>query len=88
MASKYDPLKDYLSNRVTLKMTYSEIENILGFTLPPSAYKRKQWWHNETHGHEHNHTQLNAWEGAGWKVKDVELGEYIIFHRAEYARLN
>jgi hypothetical protein len=36
---KYDPLGDYLSNRTEHKvaLSFSELERILGFELPPSA---------------------------------------------------
>ncbi|WP_139490159.1 DUF7662 domain-containing protein [Brevibacillus dissolubilis] len=73
--SKYDPMQRYLNSEVKITLTYSEIENILGFKLPESAYKHREWWANGSHSHS------NMWIGAGWKVDSVELGEHIIFKR-------
>ncbi|WP_145047873.1 hypothetical protein [Paenibacillus xylanexedens] len=74
--SKYFPLENYL-NQVSITLTYSELEEILGFVLPKTAYKREQWWENNTM----NHTQANSWLNAGWKVEKVNLGVDVTFIR-------
>lgn len=76
--SKYKPLEEYLS-QVTVTLSYSEIEEILGFSLPESAYSREQWWVNNNT----QHTQASAWLEAGWKVKKVKLGEYVTFEQSK-----
>jgi hypothetical protein len=45
---KYRPLGDYLvkQNEVSVSLTFQEIEQILGFTLPLSAYNHRAWWAN------------------------------------------
>ena len=76
--SKYFPLENYL-NQVSITLTYSELEEILGFKLPKTAYKREQWWENNTM----NHTQANSWLNAGWKVENINLGVDVTFVRKE-----
>ena len=46
--SKYDPLNRVLSQQSTdrITLTFSEIEAILGFTLPASAHRHTAWWSN------------------------------------------
>lgn len=76
--SKYFPLENYL-NQVSITLTYAELEEILGFTLPPTAYNREQWWVNNSN----NHTQALSWLNAGWKVDNVILGKNVTFVRCE-----
>lgn len=68
--SKYDPLNRFLSGQSTdrLTMTFSEIEAILGFSLPPSAYRYPVWWNNSnTKAHPYSH----VWTNAGFYTIDV-----------------
>jgi hypothetical protein len=46
MAGKYVQLYTYLENRFadTVVLTFAEIEDILGFTLPDPARLREEWW--------------------------------------------
>ncbi len=76
--SKYSSLKDYLkrSNKQRESLSYDEIEKILGFKLPKSAHRYRQWWENGG-----GHTQANSWLEAGWSVASVSLGEYVILIR-------
>lgn len=52
-----------------ISMTFSELEQVLGFTLPKSAYAYPAWWANNGQGHTH----AQAWLDAGYKVEDVDL---------------
>lgn len=74
---KYAKLGEYLSNRVgrVVKLSYSEIEGILGFRLPSSAYDHRAWWSNGGHSH------CRAWMGVGWRVDSVSLGSGVRFRR-------
>ena len=69
--SKYDPLRDVLIKippTITEKMlTFREIESILGFRLPGSAYNHRPWWANPSSASDHPYAQ--AWLAAGWKVE-------------------
>jgi hypothetical protein len=80
---KYDPLLNYLvelpQDQVEVKLTFSEIENIISNTLPKSAYIYTAWWANEGVG---RHVQAKAWMRAGWEVDTVDLAdEWVRFVR-------
>lgn len=74
MTSKYDPLKDYLNelpSEISRKwMTFTAIEKILGFKLPPSAYSYKAWWNNESGDTAHSHAL--SWMEAGFLATSVQ----------------
>ena len=63
---KYDPLGKFLSeqSRNSCTLTFSEIEEIIGDSLPASARAREQWW-----GNDKTHTQACSWIRAGWNVE-------------------
>ncbi len=82
--SKYDPLQDFLeplaSHIAEVTLTFDQIEGILGFDLPPSAYKHRAWWGNPNSSS--RHTQAQAWLTAGWKVDTVNQDEkWVRFRR-------
>ena len=81
--SKYYKLEEYLRNsqKQVEVLSYDEIEEILGFELPPSAHKYRAWWANDR-----SHTHANAWLNAGWKVSSVDLGKSITFRKVERAK--
>ena len=43
---KYEPLAQFLRKQQTheVRLTFSEIERIVGAKLPPSARKQRAWW--------------------------------------------
>ena len=73
MVGKYMPLEKYLSDvaksRSKITISFEEIERILNFKLPPSAYEDQRWWEHEK---EANHINTRAWSNAGWKVASVD----------------
>jgi len=76
MAGKYTPLEKYLSDlpestRETT-LTFEQIEKILAFKLPPSAYEDRRWWDHETEG---NHINKRAWANVGWRIENVDVGK-------------
>lgn len=66
--TKYSPLASYLRKQPTgvnkIKLTFDEVEAILGTALPPSAYTSRSWWANDSVGH----VQSKEWLDAGWRV--------------------
>lgn len=50
---KYDGLYTYLdkSKSKNIKLTYNEIEKIIGCSLPVSAYRYRPWWGNTDKTH-------------------------------------
>lgn len=79
LTSKYTPIANYLNRQIEqrcITLTFNEIEDILSFTLPSSAYKYNAWWANENDG---NHTHARSWLSAGWRTKNVEIGKKVTF---------
>ena len=64
MPGKYDPLARYLEqiDRRAIRLTFSRIEEILGFPLPASAHKYAEWWANHL-----GNSQAAGWMAAGWR---------------------
>jgi hypothetical protein len=69
--SKYDPLKDYLtqSDDDLTPMGFSEIEQVLGFELPPSSRTQRAWWSNNPT----NNVMTRAWLEAGYETEAVDM---------------
>ncbi|GGJ59793.1 DUF7662 domain-containing protein [Deinococcus roseus] len=82
-AGKYQRLSEHLtqSNQTEEMLTFQQIETLLGFNLPQSAYKHRAWWSNTLQGH----TQAAAWLQVGWKVMKVDEGK-VHFIREQEAR--
>lgn len=63
--AKYDPLAAYLgdvpADQPTVTMRFAEVATIVG-GLPPSAYKLRQWWANDSK------VEARAWRSVGWHV--------------------
>lgn len=71
---KYEPLRRHLEGMFQhgeVRLSFAEIERILGFPLPRSAYDAQPWWSNTRAGH----SQAAAWLDAGWKTAELDLAE-------------
>lgn len=81
---KYWKLFDTLNSnsKTNISLSYQEIEKILDFKLPPSAYKHRPWWANDK-----SHTHAKAWLNAGWKVDKVILGSYVLFFKNKNVKI-
>ena len=80
MTTKYQPLVRALDKRKSLRihMTFAEIENTLGFDLPPVARKFRSWWSNNPN----NSVMTRAWIEAGYKSSEVDVAnERLTFVR-------
>jgi len=78
---KYAALFEHLAERDDdlIELTFPELEQILGFKLPDSAYLYRPWWANQAKS---GHSQAMAWDAAGWKTKLVDLEkEQLMFER-------
>lgn len=86
--SKYEPMKSFLDEHKAagekiIQMTFKDIENLLGFELPPSAREHRAWWANDYSSHPH----ARAWLGAGWLVDSVDQSlEQVSFRVSPIAR--
>lgn len=78
---KYDPLKHYLeaAREAVVPLSFEQIEQILGASLPASARKHAAWWSNNST----NHVNAEAWLAAGYRAEriDLEAGR-LSFRRA------
>ncbi|MCE7989369.1 MAG: DUF4268 domain-containing protein [Caldilinea sp. CFX5] len=75
---KYGPLQAWLLQQPAateqVQLSFEQIEQILGDTLPDSARTHQAWWSNGTVGHSH----AQAWLGAGWRVQAFDLNQSIV----------
>ena len=70
--SKYDPLYNYLSDSQdrSIRMTFNQIERVLGFDLPSPARRHNAWWANEREG---THSHARSWLEASYETQMVDL---------------
>ena len=82
--SRYSPLADWLNSQPggtdTVKLTFEQIEKLIGGLLPTSAYEHRSWWANDSQGH--SHSQL--WLEVGWRAGYRNIaGKIITFVRTK-----
>ena len=78
--SKYQPLQDHLNSLKYSRWdaSFAELEQLLGFKLPKSAYCYSAWWGN----HVQNSRHTKSWIEAGWKTENVNpTGQKVTFVR-------
>ena len=78
-SSKYYIFKRYLENcsKDEIDLSFSDIESILGFKLPQSAFDHRAWWSNHD-----RHVQSFSWNEAGYETTHVDLqGMRVRFNR-------
>jgi hypothetical protein len=81
--SKYDVLASFLKSRSmpSVPMTFFEVEKVLGFKLPASAFAYPAWWSNEPMGH----VQARAWMDAGFETEAVDIASKRVVFRRVFA---
>ena len=80
--SRYAPLARWLQTQREDKarMTFEQIEQIIGDRLPESARQHRSWWANDAEGH----VQSQQWLEAGWRVATLNMmDEQVTFVRAQ-----
>jgi hypothetical protein len=82
ISDKYKRLAEYLYEKWDRKieLSYAQIEEILEFPLPPTAYNLPQsfWANTETHSY-----AKGSWLAVGYKAKVVE-NQRVVFERSIY----
>lgn len=64
------------------RVSFADVEAVLGFTLPQSARLHRSWWSNRCNSHGYAHSL--AWQLAGWRTAAVDLErESLVFEREE-----
>jgi len=83
MSGEYQWLYQYLERRyaVTVVLTFAEIEDLLGFTLPDVARLRQDWWTNADPGLGRSHYS-HSWIVAGRTATPNLLAQTVVFERA------
>jgi hypothetical protein len=79
--SKYEALPQFLAKAegTAHRMSFREIEGVLGFKLPKSAYEHEAWWSNNATGHSH----ARSWLKFGWRTESIDLaGRKVTFRRS------
>jgi hypothetical protein len=79
---KYEPLAGHLASLPTeiWNARFEEVEAVLGFPLPQSAYRHRAWWANQNGA---NHSQTEGWRSAGWETREVDFKHRTVrFERA------
>ncbi len=79
VSKKYRFLSDYLhnSNEDVINLSFTDIERILGFKLPNSAYVHRAFWANTT-----SHSIALSWLNVGYETTEVDLvNKFIVFER-------
>lgn len=82
--TKYEALTSYLKFRGaftdSVRLSFAQIDGIIGDNLPMSAYRSENWWENSL---EKEHAK--SWLEAGWKMVKVNLKEgYVVFQKVKY----
>ncbi len=74
---KYEPLARHLASLASddWSARFTEVEGVLGFTLPESAHKYRAWWANQ---HGANHSQTEGWQSAGWETREVDFDRKLV----------
>lgn len=85
---KYMLLTQWLLKHSTdsVRLSFSELEDILGFKLPNSAYIHNRWWMND-----YNHSQAQGWLNAGYISADSNqpiLNNTVEFTKNHIAKNN
>ena len=84
LGTKYRPLYEYLAAsppEVThIRLTFEQIEMVIGCALPRSAHVHTAWWSNNYAPH----VEARAWMAAGWRTEGVtehQPKEQMVFVR-------
>jgi hypothetical protein len=82
MSGKYLLLYTYLKNRYadTVVLTFAEIEDLLGFTLPDQARLQPQWWTDAQMAG--GPTYSDSWILASRTAAPNLLARTVVFKRA------
>jgi hypothetical protein len=68
---KYEPLTEFLQKQPggEVRMSFAQIERVVGFKLPPVAQRHRAWWSNSPT----NNVMTRAWLDAGFRSEQVDM---------------
>lgn len=72
---KYIGLTNYLKSRTenSIIMSFADIENRIGDSLPASAYRHRAFWSNTK-----THSVAYGWLDAGYKTENVDFNKQLV----------
>jgi hypothetical protein len=78
---KYEPLAEFLKKQPTgeVRMSFTEIERVIGEKLPPKAQHHRAWWSNSPS----NNVMTKAWLKAGFRSEQVDMAARKLVFRRE-----
>ncbi len=78
---KYEPLEKFLRQQPDeVRMTFDQIERVIGEPLPPKAQRHRAWWSNSPS----NNVMTKAWLEAGFRSEQVDMAaRKLVFRRAK-----
>ena len=62
------------------RVSFDQIERVLGFKLPKSAYEHEAWWSNNATGH--SHCSLHGSRRVGVRKRSILRARKVTFQRA------
>ena len=77
---KYTPFGEFLRKQKArdVRLTFDEIEKIIGAKLPRSSRQYRAWWSNNPH----NSVLTQVWLDAGFQTEDVDMkGRKLVFRK-------
>jgi len=85
MPGKYKALYEYLENRYanTVVLTFAQIEDLLGFTLPDSARVGQEWWADRA-PNDTPPPHSRSWTLAGRTATLNLQAQTVVFERAQH----
>jgi hypothetical protein len=78
--TKYQSFGGFLEKQCTdeVRISFVEIEHVIGGKLPPSAHKHRPWWSNNAS----NSAMTKVWLDAGFRTEQVDMGgKKLVFKR-------
>jgi hypothetical protein len=81
---KYEPLTEFLHKQPgrEVRMSFAQIERVVGFKLPPVAQRHRAWWSNSPT----NNVMTRAWLDAGFRSEQVDMtARKLVFRREKQA---
>ena len=85
MPGKYQGLYQYLDNRYANRvvLTFAQIEDLLGFTLPDAARVHHEWWAN-TDPNDTPPPHSRSWTLASRTATPNLQAQTVVFERAPH----
>src|ERR1700754_3730692 len=79
---KYSRLGEFLQaqRHKEIRMTFAEIERVIGDKLPPNSPQYPAWWSNNPS----NNVMTKVWLAAGFRTEQVDTNaRKVVFRRIE-----